>query len=163
MKRFLLYCALSIALLLVHLMMVPFLALANVVPDIVLIFVIVLAVMEGRMAATIAGFCLGLLLDLLAGESSVLGLSALAKSVTGFAVGYSFSEGRALQTLGSYRFLVIVGAGALLHNALYFTIYLQGTSVSFVDAIVFHAVPGALYTMLISVIPMFFFSRQQPQ
>lgn len=163
MKQFLSYGPLSLALLLLHLMIVPYLTLANVVPDIILIFVIYLAIREGRVPATIAGFCLGLLLDLLGGESSVLGLSALTKSVTGFAAGYSYSEGRAIQTLGSYRFLMVVGAGSLLHNALYFTIYLQGTSVSFFDAFFLHAVPGALYNVLITVIPMFSFSRKHPQ
>jgi len=161
-RRFLFYPAVAVALLLVHFLIVPHLALAHIVPDLILVFVTYLAVREGRLTATIAGFVLGLVLDLTGGESSVLGLSALAKSVSGFLAGlfYGESEGRIFQTLGSYRFSVIVMGASFVHNIIYFLIYLQGTDISFGDAIFLYAVPGALYCALLSLLPMFFFSRR---
>lgn len=158
-QRFAVAAGLSVFLLLVHLLVVPYIVVVHVVPDIILIFVIYLAIRDGQVAGTIAGFLLGLVVDLLGGEGSVLGLSALVKSITGFVAGYSFSEARTFQTLGGYRFPVIVGACALLHNVMYFLIYLQGSGIGFGEAIVVYAVPAALYTVLVSIIPMFFFSR----
>ena len=160
MQRFILYSILSLVLLLLHFLIVPYIQLARVTPDLLLIFVIFLSVREGQVAGTVAGFALGLLLDLVGGETSVLGLSALAKSVSGFVAGYFYSEGRSVPILGSYRFLLIVGGGSLLHNLIYFTVYLQGTAVGFADAVFLHAIPGALYCMVIGTLPMFFFSRQ---
>jgi rod shape-determining protein MreD len=160
MARFLLYVVTAVVLLVVHSIVVPYLALAHVVPDVLLIFVVYLAVREGRLTATVAGFILGLLLDLLGGESSVLGLSALTKSISGFAAGFYFSEGRTFQTLGSYRFVVLVMVVSFVHNMMYFLIYLQGSDIGFGDAVFLHAVPGTLYCALVSLLPMFFFSRK---
>ena len=160
MPRFLLYPSVALALLLVHSVIVPYLALAHVVPDVLLIFVAFLAVMEGRLTATIGGFLIGLLLDLTGGESAVLGLSALTKSVSGFLAGLYYSEGRTFQTLGSYRFVVLVAVVSFVHNIMYFAIYLQGSGISLGDAVFLHAVPGTLYCALVSLLPMFFFSRK---
>jgi rod shape-determining protein MreD len=160
MGRILLYCAVAVMLLLVHYAIVPYLALAHVVPDVMLIFVICLAVLEGRLLGTIAGFVLGLVLDLTGGETAVLGLSALTKSISGFVAGLYFGEVRSPQTLGSYRLIILALLVSLVHNIIYFVIYLQGTDISLGDAVFFHAIPGALYTALVSLLPTFFFSRK---
>lgn len=160
MGRFLLYPLVALVLLLVHYIIVPYLALAHVVPDVLLIYVAALAVFEGRLTATIAGFLIGLLLDLTGGESAVLGLSALTKSVSGFLAGFYFGEGRTLQTLGSYRFVVLVTLVSFVHDIMYFVVYLQGTDIAVGDALFLYAVPGTLYTALVSLLPMFFFSRK---
>jgi len=160
MQRVVVYTGVSLALLLLHLLVVPSVMLTQIAPDLILIFVVFLAIHEGQLAATIAGFVLGILLDLVGGETNVLGLSALAKSVAGFVAGYFYNEGRSVPVLGSYRFLLIVGIASLVHNGIYFVIYLQGTPIGFADALFLHAVPSALYSVLIATIPMFFFSRQ---
>ena len=160
MGRFFLYPAVALILLLVHFLIVPYLALAHIVPDVILVFLTYLAIREGRLTATVAGFILGFLLDLSGGEASVLGLSALAKSVSGFVAGLFYSEVRMFQTLGSYRFAVVVAIASFAHNIIYFLIYLQGTDISFGDTIFLYAVPGTLYCILVSLLPMFFFSRK---
>jgi rod shape-determining protein MreD len=158
--RYALYVLIVVLLFVFHFLIVPYLSVAQSVPDIFLIFVVYLAIREGQLPATVAGFMIGLVLDLSGGETSMVGLAALSKSVTGFLAGYFYNEARTGHTLGTSRFVLIVAAAAFVHNLIYFIIYLQGSGIGIGDAILFHAIPGAAYTAVVSLLPMFSFSRK---
>ena len=104
------------------------------------------------------GFCIGLAFDLATGN--FIGLSALTKTVCGFAAGYFFNENKALLTLGSYRFVVIVLLISFIHNMIYFMIFTQGSDVGFLRAIFQSGLATTAYTGTIALLPMMMFSRK---
>jgi rod shape-determining protein MreD len=130
------------------------------VPDVLLIFVVYLGIREGQAFATVAGFIIGLTMDIAAGEGGMLGLAALCKTIGGFTAGYFYNENRMAQILGGYQFLIAVGITALVHNTLYFLIFLQGSGIPASEAFFLHAVPGALYAVILALLPMFVFARK---
>jgi hypothetical protein len=99
-------------------------------------------------------------LDLLSGNDGMLGLTALAKTAGGFTAGYFFNENKTLQTLGSYRFILIIFFVSLVHNLIYFVIFLQGSSAHWWQAILLYGLPAALYTAAFGLIPAFVFARR---
>jgi rod shape-determining protein MreD len=149
----------SLLLLAVHTVLVPFLSILDITPDILLLWIVIIAVREGQMPATVAGFLIGLAADLLAGDA-VLGLSSLAKTLAGFVAGYFYNENKTQHTLGSPRFLVIVAVAALLHNAVYFSIFLQGAGPGVVTTLLRYGLPAAAYTLAVGLLPMFAFARR---
>lgn len=161
MRRFVPDILISIAALLLQTTLVKFLAIDTIVPDLLLLWIVVVAVRRGQIPATVAGFALGLILDLLSGPDGMLGLAALTKTLAGFAAGYFYNENKVLVTLGSYRLLLLVAAVSLLHNILYFLILLQGSGIGWSDTVLSYGLPTTLYTVLIALIPMFAYARRQ--
>jgi rod shape-determining protein MreD len=160
MKKLLPDIALSILALLLQTGVVRFLSLGGIVPDLLLLWVVVLEVRRGQIPATSAGFFLGLAQDLLSGDG-MLGLSALTKTLAGFIAGYFYNENKTLQTLGSYRLLLITGLVSLVHDGLYFLIFLQGSGISWSRSLLTYGLPTTLYTLAFALIPLFAFARKQ--
>jgi rod shape-determining protein MreD len=154
--------ALSLLFVVVQTTIVRFLAIGTVVPDITLLWIVVLAIRRGPIAGSSAGFGIGLALDLLAGPDGMLGLSALSKTLAGFIAGYFYNENKTAQTLGGLRFLTVVGVVGLIHAVVYFVIFLQGSGLPWWQAVLSHGLPYALYTTAAALIPMFVFSRKVP-
>jgi rod shape-determining protein MreD len=152
--------ALTILFVLLQTTIAQYLAVAGLSPDIALIWIVYLALRRGQITGTIAGFFTGLVLDLLSGNDGMLGLAALAKTAGGFMAGYFFSENKTLQTLGSYRFILIILAVSLVHNLIYFIIFLQGSGAHWWQAILLYGIPAALYTAAFGLIPTFVFARR---
>ncbi len=111
-----------------------------------------------QIEATVAGFAVGLLQDLVAAQ--LFGLAALSKTTAGFLGGYFYNENKTDKTLGSYQFLLIVGACSLLHNVVFFTIFLQGSDVPLVLTVLQYSVATTVYTGAMSAFPMFAFARK---
>lgn len=85
MKRFLPTAAALVIAVLLQVAIAPHIAVGGVVPNLLLLVVITLALIEGRTAGAAAGFAAGLLFDLLAG--SAIGAAALVFTVTGYLAG----------------------------------------------------------------------------
>ncbi|GJQ21586.1 MAG: hypothetical protein HBSIN02_19410 [Bacteroidia bacterium] len=136
----------------------PFFSVGGFLPDLVLIWLVSTAIRKGQVEATVAGFVVGLAEDLLA--TQLLGLAALSKTITGFFAGYFHNENKTDQTLGSYRFVLIVGLGSLVHNVIFYTIFLQATDGPLLWTVLYYSTATTLYTGIISVLPMFAFSRR---
>ncbi|MER3523247.1 MAG: rod shape-determining protein MreD [Ignavibacteria bacterium] len=145
---------LSLLLVLLQTTIVNVLTLGYAVPDLLILWIVVLAIRRGQVVATLYGFGIGVFLDLISGSDGMLGLSALSKSLAGFVAGYFYHENRIELTLSSVRLVVVVGSAALLHNAVYFLIFLRGSDVIWWRAVSEHGVPSTLYTTVLSVIPM---------
>ncbi len=160
MKRLALYVVLSILVVVVQALVARFLVVVDIVPDLVLLWIVYIAVREGQLAATTAGFLLGLIIDLLSGQDGMLGLSTLSKTVGGFVAGYFFSEGKTYQTLGGSRFIIAVAIVSVVHNGLYFVIFLQGTDIGWWEILLRYGIPTALYTSVVALVPMFVFARK---
>lgn len=160
MQRSLTYIGISLAVLLLQTTLVPYVAVGGIVPDLALIWIVYLGITRGQIAASTAGFLLGLLLDVLAGGDTMLGLSSFAKALAGFLAGYTFNENKITQILSGAQFPGILAGVSLVHNLVYFLIFLQGSDLSWNDAIVFYGIPTTVYTVLVSVIAVFIFARR---
>lgn len=125
MRKFIPTAAALLIALLLQVAIAPRLAIGGVVPNLLLLVVITLALIEGRTAGAAAGFAAGLLFDLLGG--SPIGVAALVFTVTGYLAGSlqenMFAEGwlmpptvafvASLFTEIAYAFaLSLVGAGS---------------------------------------------------
>lgn len=160
MRAFLFDIVLTIAVLLAHTTIIPFVAIGDVVPDLPLLLVITIAILRGQIPGTIGGFLIGLALDLLSGGDGVMGLSALTKTVAGFLAGFFYNENKTFQTLGGSQFLVIVLLAGAAHNILYFVIFLQGSGFSWMWILLRYGLPALLYTAAAGLVPMFWISRK---
>jgi rod shape-determining protein MreD len=137
---------------------VSFTSIANIIPDIMMIWIVYIAITKGQIPATMYGFAIGILLDLISGQ--FLGLSALSKTIAGFLAGYFYNENKMQMNLANYQFLIIVGIASVVHNLIYFIIFTQGSDVGLFTAIFRFGMFSALYTTSIASIPMFFHSRK---
>jgi len=160
MRRILRYVGISLALIVLQTTLVRFMAIETITPDLLLIWIVALALWKGQTTATAAGFLLGLSMDLLSGQDGMLGLAALAKTAAGFVAGFFHDENRVLPALGSFQFPVFTAITALVHNLVYFAVYLQGSGIGMGNAILIYGIPSTVYTVALSVIPMMVFARR---
>lgn len=137
---------------------VGFTSIANIIPDVMLIWIVYIAITQGQISATVYGFGIGLLLDLISGQ--FLGLSALSKTVAGFVAGYFFHENKIEITLANYQFLIFVGISSFVHNVIYFVIFTQGSDVGLFTAVFRFGLFSAMYTTFVATIPMFINARR---
>lgn len=151
--------ALSLLCLLVQTTIVPYIAITTITPDLILIWIIYVALVRGQIPAMTVGFLLGLLLDIVSGGDNMLGLSALAKTLAGFFAGYSYNENKIAQYLGGPQFPLVLIVISLVHNLFYFLIFLQGSDIPWSVALLHFGLPTTLYTAAVAVLPMFAFSR----
>jgi rod shape-determining protein MreD len=151
--------ALSLAALLIQTTLVPQLAINTIAPDIVLIWIVYVAITRGQIAAMTTGFLLGIALDVVSGGDRMLGLSALTKSLSGFLAGYPFNENKIGQNLSGPQFPILLIIISLVHNLLYFLVFLQGSDIYWNAAVLQFGLPTTLYTVAIALIPMFAFAR----
>lgn len=124
----------------------------NIVPDLVLIGVVLMGIKRGRMEGMIAGFFAGIILDILSG--SFLGLLAFIYTLVGFTAGF-FKEPKDKEKVLSRRhFLLLISVISIVSNFIYYQIYfLTASSVhSFLEIIYIYVLPGAVYTVMVSII-----------
>jgi rod shape-determining protein MreD len=137
---------------------IPYLSIGGYLPDIFLAWIVYVALRKGQIEATVQGFAIGFLQDVT--TTKFLGLAALAKTICAFIAGYFINENTTEQTLGSYRYIMIILLCSFAHNLVYFTVFFQGTEGSFFSQIVQFSVATTLYTGFVSLIPMFAFSQK---
>jgi rod shape-determining protein MreD len=147
-----------IGLLLLQTTFLPFITLSGYLPDLFILYLVYIALRRGQIEATISGFIIGLLQDII--TTQFFGLAALSKTIAGFIAGYFFNENTAEQTLGSYRYVLLVALCSVVHNFIYFIIFFQGSNGPIFFSIIECTMGMALYTCVISVLPMFFYSRK---
>ena len=147
-----------IGLVLLQTTFVPFISLSGYLPDLFILYLVYIALRRGQIEATISGFIIGLLQDII--TIKFFGLAALSKTVAGFVVGYFFNENTTEQTLGSYRYLLLIGMCSIVHNSMYFAIFFQGSENTIFFSTLESTLGMTLYTCIIGILPMFFFSRK---
>ena len=159
-QRVFFYILFSVVLVVVDSTLIKFLSIADIVPDILVIWIVYIAVREGQMAGTTAGFFIGLATTMAGTSEGMVGLASLAKTLTGFIAGYFYNENKTDNTLGGYQFIVIVGVSSLVHNIIYFIIFLQGSGMSWIQSVLSYGLPTTAYTAMVALLPMFAFARK---
>ena len=136
--------------------LVRLVAIESIQPDLILLALFFVALMEGSYPATIAGFCVGLVQDLYAPQT--LGLNALSKSLIGFALGFChrgvFVEGLIPRSL-------ILFAAVLLHDLVYFIISLWPDIGAGLGRVAVVGFPTALYTAILGYVIFYFLHRKE--
>ena len=158
MNRYVRDALISLLLILLQTKFIQLLSIEGVSPDLLVVWIVYVAIKEGQIPATVTGFSIGLVIDLVSGE--FVGLSALSKTICGFTAGYFFNVNKTAQTLGSYRFLVVVFIASLIHNVVYFVVYTMGTELTVVEVLLRYGTTSTLYTLAFSLLPMLIFARQ---
>lgn len=153
------YAVIAMVLSVFHVVFLRFVAVGSITPDLLLILVVWVALMEGQFMGTVAGFACGLLFDSVSGD--VIGTNALAKTIAGFVAGYFFKSGFGVSAIGNYRFLLIISFAGLIHNLIYFTFYVRPMQVGFFDFVLTYGVATTLYTTVVAVFPMLYVNRRQ--
>jgi rod shape-determining protein MreD len=125
-------------------------------PDVILLVLFLIALLEGSFGATIAGFCTGLVQDIYAPET--LGLNALCKSLVGFGLGYC-QRGVFMESLAA-RALILFSA-VLVHDILYFQISLWPEVGGALALVVRVGIPTALYTALLGYVVFYLMGRKE--
>jgi rod shape-determining protein MreD len=149
---------LALGLLILQTTFIPFLSIGGFLPDLFVVWIVYVAIRRGQLEASIAGFAVGLLQD--AVTMQFFGLGALSKAVCGFVGGYFFNENNTEQTLGSYRFLLIVLFSSMIHNLIYYGIFLQGVQDSVIATAIELSLATSVYTGAVSILPLFAFVRK---
>lgn len=158
MERFLRSAGIVLVLLLIQTTFIPYLSIFGFTPDILLLWLVYVALRRGQMEATLYGFGVGLLQDFTA--TQFLGLAALSKTICCFVIGYFYNENTTFQTLGSYRYVLIVMLSSFIHDAIYYAIFFLGVEGSFLGHTLQFSIASSVYTGVISLLPMFAFSQR---
>jgi rod shape-determining protein MreD len=133
-------------------------SLQGIVPDLLLIWLIYIAIKDGQVTGTIWGFAIGLMFDLSTG--TFVGLAAMTKTIAGFTAGYFYGENKFELILGSYRFVLIVLFVSLIHSIIYFVLFTRGSDIRLLKAIFQIGLATSFYTSAVSLLPMFIFGRK---
>jgi rod shape-determining protein MreD len=147
-----------IGILLLETTFLPFVGLGGYLPDLFILYIVYLALRRGQIEATITGFIIGLLQDFVAVK--FFGLSALSKTISAFAAGYFFNENTTEQSLGTYRYVLLTAFFSIVHYIIYYFVFFQGSEGSIIASTLEFTFGTTLYTVVIAVLPMFFFSRR---
>jgi rod shape-determining protein MreD len=158
MNRYVKYTLFSVLLIILQTTLIHLLNLEGIIPDLLAIWIIYIALMNGQMEGTLWGFGVGLALDFTTHD--FIGLSALAKTICGFLAGYFYNDNKIKMLLGSYRFILIVFVVTLIQNVLYFIVFTRGSDIDLLHAIVQFGLTTALYTSIVALFPVFIYSRR---
>lgn len=157
MNRHFGYVLKAIILIIVQANFADMVSIGGIAPDLLLIFIVYIAVREGQLYALPWGFFVGLALDLSTG--TVIGLSALSKTVAAFTAGYFYSENKITMMLATYRFLLLVLLTAFAHNVVYFLVFTLGSGIGFFGAVFGYGLASALFTTTVAILPMLVSAR----
>ncbi len=160
MREYVRYAILLIVLAVIQKTLIWLLAVTSydITPDIVLIGLVYISIKKGKITGSVGGFVIGLILDFF--SFSFLGLMALSKTSAGFLAGFFNNENKIERYTKSYVFVIIVFVCSLVNNVLYFSLYFQGTMLSFTDVLLRYVIPTAIYTAFISILPLIFIRKK---
>ncbi len=153
------YTVLLLSCILIQQIFIRYIQIYNFTPDIILIALFVIAVRLGQIPATIFGFLSGLLIDLFVGE--VIGISALAKSISAFLAGYYFDEEKIKVTIRTPKFVLITLLCTFVHNVLYILAYIRTVDLDILKLFLTHGIGSTVYTSLFSILAVLIVSRME--
>lgn len=114
----------------VQVVFLPSIAVAGIAPDVLLLLVIWIALRQGQTVGALAGFTIGLLMDLVV--PGALGINAFAKTWVGFIGGmFAHPEVNNVLALPLLKLLGILALSSGVHSLLYYALLLHPLDISF--------------------------------
>ena len=130
-----------------QMVLVPKITIGEISPDLPLLLVAYFAIKRGPLHGAILGFVLGLFQDLFYPE--LLGLNALTKSLTGYALGVMGAKG---DPENDFFLLMLFVVAAAAHDFVYLLFFTGLNVPQFFGMWTTISVPSALYTALVGVL-----------
>ena len=138
--RYGIYAAISLILALVQFNYMNLIDVNGVHPDLPLIFCVWIAIREGRFTGIIAAFLIGIAVDFVSFDLIVAG---------------SFhEEGKEMSIIRSTKFLLIVFLSSLIHNLIYYFLYIKPSEISFLSFFLKYGLAFSFYTTVFAIFPM---------
>lgn len=128
--------------LILQIFIAPLISISDVKPDILLIYVMVIAVTRGSYTGLAAGFLVGLLQDM--ASMGVLGVMALSKSSLAFWGGLWIEQRES--SMSFWTWMLIIIPAALFQDWLSGLFLLQGVRTGLIEYYIFNSIPSAFYT-----------------
>lgn len=150
--RFVIYALTALIISVANLVVLNFVEVAGLTPDLLLILVVWIAIVEGQFKGIFAGFAIGLLFDVISAD--VFGINALSKTLVAFIAGFFYRDGKHNQILGNFRFVLIVLSCSIAHNLVYYFFYIKLSQLDSFSFIWKYGLASTLYTTVVSVFPM---------
>jgi rod shape-determining protein MreD len=101
----------------IQLVVVPLIAVENIVPDVVTIVLVYFVLNIGQFYGTLLGFTFGFLFDIISG--GVFGSAMLSKTMAGFLAGYFYNENKIEYNTQTYLFVFIIFLISSLESIIY--------------------------------------------
>jgi len=137
---------------LVQFSLLNFVEVQGITPDLLLILCAWISIREDRFVGTVAGFLIGLTLDIVSFD--LVGINAFTKTIVGFVAGSFHKEGKEMLILHGLKFLLIVFISSFIHNLIYFFFYIKLSNLTFLSFFMKYGVAFSFYTTVFAVIPM---------
>ena len=134
--------------LLVQLTVIPFIAIAGVIPDLILISLVYYSISRNQFYGTVLGASYGFLVDLITG--SLLGSSMLSKTIAGFTAGYFSTETKKDININTYIFSLIVFICALIDSIIFSFFSAFDVQTNIFKLLFEQALLPSLYTAVVS-------------
>ncbi len=151
-QRYIVYALIAIVLSLIQFSLLNFVVVQGITPDLLLVLCVWIAIREGRFAGIIAGFLIGITLDVVSFD--LVGINAFTKTIAGFIAGSFYQEGKEQLILHGLKFLFIVFISSFAHNLIYFFFYIKLSDITFVSFFLKYGVAFSFYTTVFAIIPM---------
>lgn len=155
--RYIVYSIIALILTVFAVVFSNLISFGSVSPELLLILCVWIALTEGQFNAILFAFVIGIVFDIV--STDVIGSNALAKTIATFIAGYFFNEKIIKKNIATLRFVGIVGVATFIHNIVYYTLYIQPTDITFVQFFLRYGIAGVAYTMVVSLLPMLYNSR----
>ena len=139
--------------LLVQLTVIPFIAIAGVIPDLILISLVYYSISRNQFYGTVLGASYGFLIDLITG--SLLGSSMLSKTIAGFTAGYFSTETKKDININTYIFSLIVFICALIDSIIFSFFSAFDVQTNIFKLLFEQALLPSLYTAVVSILFIF--------
>lgn len=149
------YVLLFILIVILQTTLCKFISVRGIEPDLIVLFILFVAIQYGALAGVWAGFFAGMIWDVYSPQTP-LGSGIIANSIIGYLAG--LMDERTLKLDEKYR-LILIFVATLLHG-LIFTSVAFSLRTAFHDALVSSILPSALYTTLIGGVLLIIASRK---
>ena len=126
-----------------------FISIKDITPDVFLLLVIWIALKEGRLKGIIVGFVIGLIVDIISGN--IIGVNALTKTGAAFITSFFYKEEHIKHSFHSLKFIGIVLLATLIHNAIYYFIFININEQNYLLFYFRYCVFSAAYTTAFSL------------
>ena len=156
-RKYLLYALLMAGLVVLQITLIPLIPILRAHPSLPLIGVAFISMREGATPAMLFGFISGVMIDAYAGE--VVGISALALTIAGFAMGFFHDAEKTALLIRSSKAVGIVLFGAALYSIVYVFAYFRSLDFDLLTILFRHVIVAALYTTVVSTIPVLILAR----
>ena len=141
------------AVLLIQITVIPLIAVAGIIPDLVLITLVYYSISRDQFYGTVLGASYGFFIDLITG--SLLGSSMLSKTIAGFTAGYFSTETKKEINISTYIFSLIVFICALIDSIIFSFFSAFDVQTNIFKLLFGQALLPSLYTAVVSILFIF--------